>query len=82
MLGDVPWYAWHVRWLPCEDITIGSQEVNELPFLFGGELGPNPHRLGWVSGVNLHCLGSLDWGKAEEVGLLQSGTVGVDDSSS
>ena len=60
MLGDIPRYAWHVRWLPCEDIAIGMQEVNELAFLFGRELGPNPHRLGWVGGVNSHRLGFLE----------------------
>ena len=61
MLGDVPWYARHVRWLPCEDITIGAQEVDELAFLFGRELGPDPHRLGWVSGVDPHRLSFLEW---------------------
>ena len=60
MLGEVPWYARHVRWLPCEDIAIGAQEVNELTFLFGQELGPDPHHLGWVGGVNTHCLGFLE----------------------
>ena len=24
VLGDLPWYAQHVRGLPCEDITIGA----------------------------------------------------------
>ena len=61
MLGDVPWYAWHVRWLPCEDIAIGVQEVDEFAFLFGWELGPDPHRLGWVSGVDPHHLSFLNW---------------------
>ena len=35
MLGDLPRYAQHVRRLPCEDITMVTQEVNELAFLFG-----------------------------------------------
>ena len=60
MLGDVPRYAQHVRWLPCEDITIEAQEVDELAFLFGRELGLDPHRLGWVSGVDSHRLGFLE----------------------
>ena len=60
MLGDILWYAWHVRWLPCKDITIGVQEVDEVAFLFGRELGPNPHRLGWVGGVDSHCLGFFE----------------------
>ena len=52
MLGDVPRYARHVRWLPCKDITIGAQKVGELAFLFGRELAPILRRLGRVSGVN------------------------------
>ena len=35
VLGDLPWYARHVRRLPCEDIVIVAQEVDELAFLFG-----------------------------------------------
>ena len=61
MFGDLPQYAWHVRGLPCEDIAISVQEVNELAFLFGQELGPDPYRLGWVSGVDPHRLGFLEW---------------------
>ena len=60
MLGDVSRYARHVRWLPCEDITIGVQEVDELAFLFGWELGPDSHHLGWVGGVDSHRLGFLE----------------------
>ena len=61
MLGDLLWYPWHVRGLPCEDIAIVAQEVDELTFLFGRELGPNSHHLGWVSGVYPHRLGLLEW---------------------
>ena len=68
MLGDVPWYAWNVRWLPCEDITIGVQKVDELAFLFGQELGPDLHRLGWVSGVDPHRLGFLEWAEGRRGG--------------
>ena len=61
VLDDLLRCAWHVRGLPCEDIMIGTQEVNELAFLFGQELGPDPNRLGWVSGVDSHRLGFLEW---------------------
>ena len=60
MLSDLLWYAQHVRRLPCEDIAISAQEVDELAFLFGRELGPNPHRLGRVGGVDPHRLGFLE----------------------
>ena len=61
MLGDIPRYARHVRWLPYEDIAIGAQEVDELAFLFGWELGPDLHRLGWVGEFDPHRLGFLKW---------------------
>ena len=60
MLGDLLWYPRHVRGLPCEDITIVVQEVDELAFLFGRELGPDSYRFGWISGVDTHCLGFLE----------------------
>ena len=68
MLGDVLRYACHVRWLPCEDIVIGAQEINELAFLFGWELGPDPHYFGWVSGVDSHRLGFLEWAEGHRGG--------------
>ena len=57
MLGDLPQYARHVRRLPCEDIAIVAQEVDELTFLFGRELGPDSYRFGWISGDDTHRLG-------------------------
>ena len=60
MLGDVPWYAWHVGWHPHEDITMGMQEIDELAFLFCRELGPDPHHFGWVGGIDSHRLGFLE----------------------
>jgi len=33
------------------------QEIDELAFLFGRELGPDPHCFGWVGGVDFHRLG-------------------------
>ena len=44
----------------CEDITVVVQEVDELAFLFGRELGPDPHCLGRVDGVDPHRLGFLE----------------------
>ena len=70
MLGDLLWYAWHVRRLPCEDIAIVAQEVDELAFLFGQELGPDLHRLGWVSGVDPHRLSLLEWAEGSQGGWL------------
>ena len=60
MLGDLPWYARHVRRLPCEDITVVAQEVDELIFLFGRKLGPDLNCLGWVGGIDFHDLGFFE----------------------
>ena len=68
MFGDLPRYAWHVRWFPCKDIMIGAQEVDELAFLFGRELGPDSHRFGWVGGVDSHRLGFLEWAEGRRGG--------------
>ena len=59
MLGELPWYGWHVGKFLCEDIAISAWKVGELAFLFGQELGHDPYRLGWVGGVNSHRLGFL-----------------------
>ena len=68
MLSDLPWYHRRVRRLPCEDIVIGAQEVDELAFLFGRELGPDPNYLGWVGGVNPHRLGFLERSEGRQGG--------------
>ena len=60
MLDDLPQYARHVRRLSCEDITIGTQEVDELAFLFDRELGLDSYRFGWISRVDTHRLGFLE----------------------
>ena len=57
MLGDLPWNARHVRGLPSKDIFIGAEEVDERAFLFGRQLGADPHRLGWIGVVDHDCLG-------------------------
>ena len=83
MLGDLPWYAWHVRWFPCEDIAIDMQEVDELAFLFGQELGPDPHCLVGSAGlIPTALVSSSGWKAIEEVCLLQSRTARVDNSPS
>jgi hypothetical protein len=69
MLGDLPRNAWHVRRLPCEDITISTQEVDKRTFLFGGALVPDLHSLGRVVEVNLDGLAIL--GRVEGAGWSQ-----------
>jgi hypothetical protein len=41
MLGKFPGYTSHVRWLPCKDIPVLTEELDERAFLFGGQICPN-----------------------------------------
>ena len=43
MLCDFSQNAWHVRGSPRKDVSIGTKEVNERAFLFGGKHGANTH---------------------------------------
>ena len=47
---------------------IVAQEVDELAFLFGRELGPDPHHLGCVCGVDPHRLSLLEWAEGHRGG--------------
>ena len=62
MLGDFSWNAWHVRGSPHKDVSVGTEEVDERAFLFGGKHGANAHHftLGAI-GVYEDLLGSLHW---------------------
>jgi hypothetical protein len=52
VLGDIPWYAWHVRGTPRKNFGICAEKVDEHCFLFGVELGADPDFLaGVVAGV-------------------------------
>jgi hypothetical protein len=34
VLVKFPGHAWRIRWLPCEDVSIGGKEVDDRTFLF------------------------------------------------
>ena len=70
MLDNLLGYPRHVRRLPCEDIVVVAQEVDELAFLFGQELGPDSHHLGQVGGVDPHHIGFLRWVEGTRGGWL------------
>jgi hypothetical protein len=61
VLGDIPWYARHVRGTPRENFGVYVEKVDEHCFLFGVELGADPDLLGgvvaWVErdGLNRLC---------------------------
>ena len=44
VLGDFSRNAWHVRWFPRKDISVGAEEVDERVFLFGEKCGAGVHR--------------------------------------
>ena len=70
VLGVLPRDTRHVLWSPCEDISILTEEVNELAFLFALEAGAHDNVLAaaGVFWVELHFLGLL--------GGLEGGLVG------
>jgi hypothetical protein len=36
VLSEFPRYTYHVRWLPCKDVPVLTEELDERDFLFGG----------------------------------------------
>jgi hypothetical protein len=70
VLGDIPWYAWHVRGTPHKDFGICAEKVDEHCFLFGVELGADPDLLaGVVAGVESDGLNHLSWLEVAGVAL-------------
>ena len=60
MLGDLPRNARHIRGLPCKDVFVITEEVNECAFLFGGEHGTDAYRFTFrVAGVYEDLLRAL-----------------------
>jgi hypothetical protein len=63
VLDQLPGHSWHVRWLPCEDVAISPEEVDERVFLFGVEAGPDGGGLAAVAYPKVDCLDQnlLSW---------------------
>jgi hypothetical protein len=62
VLGDLLWYARHVRGTPHKDFGVCAEKVDEHCFLFGVELGADPDLLGGVvAGVERDELNRLRW---------------------
>ena len=59
VLGKLPRYTRHVMWGPCEDVTVLTEELDELAFLFAAEPGPNNDALARVGGVQGNPLAVL-----------------------
>jgi hypothetical protein len=62
VLGDIPWYARHVRGTPRKNFGVCAEKVDEHCFLFGVELGADPDLLaGVVARVERDRLNRLSW---------------------
>ena len=60
VLGDLPLDARHIRVAPCEDVSVGAEEVDEHHFLFAVEGGADLQRLAvGVDRVEGDVLGTL-----------------------
>ena len=75
VLGDLPWDTRHVGRLPGKSVLVCAEEVDEREFLFGGQLGPDTDRLGWVIIVDRDWLGFL--GRDESRSLAGLARVGA-----
>jgi hypothetical protein len=54
VLGKFPRYTCHVIWLPCEDVPVLTEELDERAFLFGGQICPNGGGLGGIANDKFH----------------------------
>jgi hypothetical protein len=59
VLGDFPGYSGHVKRLPCKDISVLIEELDEHIFLFGTQIGPYGGGLGGVANDKFHLLDVL-----------------------
>jgi hypothetical protein len=70
VLGDIPWYARHVRGTPRKNLGVRAEKVDEHCFLFGVELGADPDLLGGVvAGVERDGLNHISWLEVAGVAL-------------
>ena len=46
VINEFPWYTWHVRRLPCKDVPILTDELDERAFLFRIQVSADAKLLG------------------------------------
>src|SRR6187401_1582814 len=59
VLSEFSRYTWHVRRLPCKDIPVLTDELDERAFLFGIEVSADSELLGRISWHKINLLGLL-----------------------
>ena len=57
VLSELPRYTWHVRGLPCKNVPILTDELDERAFLFGIQVGTDSELLGRIAGHEVNKLG-------------------------
>ena len=67
--GELLGHPWHIRWFPCEYISVGPKEVDELEFLFVAQPYADDGGLGRVpflqlDGLRAHVIRRFDGGLA------------------
>jgi hypothetical protein len=76
VLSQLPRDTRHIRWTPCENVSVVPKEAGECEFLFGVEVGPDDNFLGCVGQAEANLLDSWTWSKAVVVRFC-SGTCRV-----
>jgi hypothetical protein len=58
VLSEFPRYTQHVRWLPCEDVSVLTEELDEHAFVCGARVLANDDLLPGVARneVDVHCI--------------------------
>ena len=57
VLSEFPRYTWHVRGLPCKNVPILTDELDERALLFGIQVGTDSELLGRIAGHEVNKLG-------------------------
>ena len=57
VLSEFPRYTWHVRRLPCKNVPILTDEIDERAFLFRVQVGTDSELLGRIAGHEVNKLG-------------------------
>jgi hypothetical protein len=70
VLSQLPGDSRHIRWTPCEDVSIVPEDAGEREFLFGVEVGPDDDFLGCVGQAEANLLDSWTWVQSRACTLL------------
>ena len=80
VLSEFPWYTWHVRRLPCKDVPVLTDELDEHAFLFWIQIGADAELLGRIARHEVNKLSLVNQFEMQgwvmlSGGLLQRGHI-------